>query len=90
MNNNKYNCYIGVDVSKKILDVALGSSFFQVENSISGYKDLFKHIPKKESVLVVMEASGGYEKNVVGWLTKKGISVSVVYAFTHLPSCRKK
>ena len=81
MNNNKYNCYIGVDVSKKSLDIALeGRKVFQVENCISGYKELLKQIPRGESVLVVMEASGGYERNVTRWLTEKGFSVAIVNA----------
>jgi len=81
MNNIKYNCYIGIDVSKKSLDIAIeGRKVFQVENSIPGYKVFFKQIPKDGSVLVVMEASGGYERHATRWLTEQGISVSVVNA----------
>jgi transposase len=81
MNNNKYNFYIGVDVSKKSLDIAFaGRKVFQIENNISGYKEFLKQIPKGEGVLVVMEASGGYERNVACWLMERGIATSVVNA----------
>lgn len=81
MNNNKYNCYIGVDVSKKSLDIAIeGHKVFQVSNIISGYKEFLKKISKETHVLVIMEASGGYEKNFMHWLMEQGVSVSIVNA----------
>ena len=81
MNNNKYNFHIGVDVSKKSLDISIeGRKVFQVENNAAGYKEFLKQIPKDESVLVIMEASGGYERNAAHWLTEKGLSVAIVNA----------
>jgi len=81
MNNNKYNCYIGVDVSKKSLDIAIeGHKVFQVSNIISGYKEFLKKISKETNVLVIMEASGGYERNFMHWLMEQGVSVSIVNA----------
>lgn len=74
MKNNKYDCYIGVDVSKKKLDFSQGGDkVFQVENNVLGYKEFLKQLPMGKHVLVVMEASGGYERNVA--LPRKASSI---------------
>lgn len=81
MRQNTYNFYIGIDVSKQYLDVATSTKgIFQVTNDKSGFKKLFKSLPNKQHSLVVMEASGGYEKDVARWLKEQGCAVAVVNA----------
>jgi transposase len=71
--------YIGVDVAKAQLDVALGQDGenFSVPNDEHGIKELLKRLtPGAE--MVVLEATGGLEAPVAGALAAAGIAVAVV------------
>lgn len=74
-------CYIGIDVSKAILDVFVLplSKHFQFKNDLKGIQKLagkfLKLFPK---AIIVMEATGGYEKPLAQSLTKSEFPVSVV------------
>lgn len=74
------NLYVGVDVSKATLDVALGSQGerFQVSNDDEGTSRLLERLSKAATALVVMEATGGYEALVAGVLAAHGMQVAVV------------
>lgn len=76
--NNDKN-YIGIDVSKKYLDVCIRSTgeIFRTTNDIAGFKDLKKKIPLPKNSLVAVEATGGYESDAVFFLQKKGFAVAV-------------
>jgi transposase len=72
--------FVGVDVSKATLDVALGSDadVRSVSNDEAGVAGLADQLAKVAPTLVVMEATGGYESLLAGVLSNHGIAVAVV------------
>jgi len=82
MANNSYKFYIGVDVSKAKLDIAISNSdsLLQTTNDRDGLKNLVKRLPAKKRSLIVLEASGGYEKFAVNYLRRQNFNVAVVNA----------
>jgi len=72
--------YIGIDVSKDRLDVAaLGESREkQVSNTKDGIAQLVKQMMDLQPELIVVEATGGYQRAVVDALFHAGLSVAVV------------
>lgn len=74
------NPYVGIDVAKAMLDVAIGSDgeVVQVENSEGGIARLIEQLRERAPTLVVLEATGGYESLVAGALAGQGIAVAVV------------
>ena len=71
--------YVGIDVSKDRLDVAeLGGRVWQVENTREGIAQLVKQIAAMQPELIVVEATGGYQRRVVDALFHAGLSVAVV------------
>ncbi len=72
--------YVGIDVSKGRLDVAvLGENQEkQVCNSQAGIKELVRWMLELQPKLIVVEATGGYERSVVDALFYAGLSVAVV------------
>jgi len=72
--------YIGIDVSKDRLDVAVGDSAqcFSVENTENGIEGLVKQMKALEPELIVMEATGGYERLCAAMLAAAGLALSVV------------
>jgi transposase len=74
-------CYVGIDVSKKILDVFIlpFNKHFQFKNDAKEIKNLKEKIKKCfPNSHIVMEATGGYEKMAAKVLTVSGLSVSIV------------
>ena len=76
----EFESVIGIDVAKKKLDVADWPVSFaeQFGNEDVGHKNLIKKLPKAGSCLIVVEATGGYEKGIVLALVSAGYLVSVV------------
>jgi transposase len=74
--------FIGIDVSKATLDVAAHASGarLQAENSEQGLKRLSEQLLQLAPELVVMEASGGYERLCAATLAQAGLPVAVVNA----------
>lgn len=74
------DAYVGIDVAKAVLDVAVGSSgeLFQVPNSEEGVAELVHRLKAVRPALVVLEATGGYENLVAGAIAGQGIAVAVV------------
>jgi len=74
------NQYVGIDVAKATLDVAIGSDgeLVQVENSEAGVARLLERLGAVAPKLVVLEATGGYESVVAGAIVGRGIDVAVV------------
>jgi transposase len=72
--------YVGVDVAKATLDVALGSDgeVLQVPNDEAGIATLVTRLSQASPQLVVLEATGGYEALVAGAVAGHGIAVAVV------------
>jgi transposase len=72
--------YVGIDVSKDRLDVAvLGEEQgWQVENTQAGMAKLVQQLQEICPELIVVEATGGYQRAVVEALFHAGLSVAVV------------
>ena len=72
--------YVGIDVSKARLDIAvLGEKQpWQVDNTADGIAQLVKQMAEMQPELIVVEATGGYQRSVVDALFHAGLSVAVV------------
>lgn len=72
--------YIGIDVSKARLDVALlgDEGVWSVENTPQGIADLVQQMQAIGPELSVVEATGGYHRQVAEALFLAGLSVAVV------------
>jgi transposase len=72
--------YVGIDVSKDNLDVAvLGEKqTWQVDNTPNGITHLLKQMADLQPELIVVEATGGYQRRVVDALFHARLSVAVV------------
>lgn len=72
--------YVGIDVSKDRLDVAvLGErQEKQMSNTQKGIAELVQWMQELQPELIVVEATGGYQRAVVEALFHAGISVAVV------------
>lgn len=75
-----FDTYVGIDVSKESLDVCLlaDAKRFSTSNNSQGFAQLFKALPTPGSCLIVLEATGGYQRAVVAELVAAGHQVAVV------------
>ena len=71
--------YVGVDVSKERLDVAVrpNDEFFSKANDKRAVSRLIKRLKPLDCTRVVVEATGGYETVPVGTLSAAGLPVVV-------------
>jgi transposase len=83
----------GIDTSKATLDIAVHgrTEHWRVENTARGWRRLAADLGKANVARIGIEATGGYERGVVGHLRAKGFSVIVLqpiqvraYARVHL------
>lgn len=73
--------FVGIDVSKSRLDVDSSSELrFSVENTEGGLEQLIEQLKSMQPELIVLEASGGYERLSAAMLTQAGFAVAVVNA----------
>ena len=72
--------YVGIDVSKQQLDVALRPSGepFQVPHTDAGLATLVQRLQPQTPTLVVLEATGGYEADVAAALALAAMPVAIV------------
>lgn len=72
--------FVGVDVSKARLDVAVRPSgeIYQVSNDEAGFATLVEKLGSLQPRLVILEATGGYQAPLAAALTVAGIPVAVV------------
>lgn len=68
----------GVDVCKQHLDVCLGTTEQRVVNDANGWDELTAKFKEANVDLVVLEATGGYERGLVCALQDAGITVARV------------
>src|SRR3954454_19734525 len=70
--------FVGVDVSKHSLDVAVfpGGDCFQLGNDRAGLRALVSLVRRLKPRLVGFEATGGYEKGLLGALSKAKLPAS--------------
>jgi transposase len=80
MKHVKPNVFIGVDVSKDNLDVAVGPSgeSMRFANSEDGIALLADFIKPQTPALVLFEATGGWEMNAVRFLAAKRLPLVVI------------
>ena len=74
------SCYVGVDVSKKTLDVLVRSTgeCTTLPNTEEGIARLREQMVALRPTLIVMEATGGYERELAIALALAGLAVAVV------------
>ena len=72
--------FVGIDVSSQQLDMAYHGqeAVYTVTNDDQGIHDLVQRLQRGQVVLVVLEATGGYEAQVVAALAAAGLPVAVV------------
>ena len=72
--------YVGIDVSKGHLDVALipAGEAWRSSNDSEGIAEILARLPGWKPTLVVLEATGGCELPLVGFLAAAGLPVVVV------------
>lgn len=74
--------HVGIDVSKDILDLAIleQNSVKQYSNAAAGIADLVAAMQQLSPAMIVVEATGGYERAVVQDLFEAGLPVARVSA----------
>jgi transposase len=72
--------YVGIDVAKEHLDVAVrpDGTGWRVANDAAGIAALVARLPEPPPALIVLEATGGYERPLAAALAAAGLSVAVV------------
>lgn len=71
--------FVGIDVSKARLDVAVEDGpLFAVDRTAEGLAELVRRLTPLRPTLVVLEATGGLEAMVVAELVRGGLAVAVV------------
>ena len=78
--NSSEETYVGVDVSKATLEVALGAGagLWEFSNDEKGVRDLCNHLERIQPTLIVLEASGGLEKKAAVQFAEAELPVVVV------------
>ncbi|MCE3044438.1 IS110 family transposase [Legionella sp. 16cNR16C] len=81
MPQRDYKFYIGIDVSKAHLDIALDAKGKVIRCSNNELAiEALSHLPPASDSLIVLEASGGYERVAARVFKKLGYDVAVVNA----------
>ena len=72
--------YVGIDVSKAWLDIGFhpGQESWRIENTYKGIRKLIKRFQSIPIDNIVVEATGGYEANLVDELSLAALPVSRV------------
>jgi transposase len=71
--------WIGIDVAKHQLDIAVqGGKYWRARNTEEGITELVRAVRELAPTLVVLEATGGYERAVTAALAAATIPVAVV------------
>ena len=74
----KAQVFVGVDVSKRYLDVAFPEGIERVSNEPEGVSALAERLREFAAALVVLEATGGYETGLVLALQRVNVPAAVV------------
>lgn len=80
MTVTKNGKYVGIDVSKAQLDVAIweNDETWEYSHDAEGMEELVKHLKSHKPRLIVLEASGGLEQAVVAEMYLEELPVAVV------------
>lgn len=74
-------CCVGIDVAKATLEVATSpqpGAGWQTTNDEAGWAALIAHVQPLQPVVIVLEATGGYEAAVASALAAAGLPVAIV------------
>lgn len=84
MNQNEQpqQCYVGIDISKETLHVAIGSSgnAFETENKPAAIATLIDRLQALKPALIVMEPTGGFEIPLAAAMAAAELPVAIVNA----------
>ena len=71
-------CFVGIDIAKSKLDVSVlpQQNCFTLDYSDHGVQQLVEHMQELRPTLIVIEATGGYERRVAGDLISAGLAVA--------------
>jgi transposase len=71
--------YVGMDVAKETLEIALGpqAKSFSISNDRVGMAKLLPQLPAPGTCVIVLEASGGYERTPIAELLQAGHLVAL-------------
>lgn len=71
---------VGIDIAKNCLDVHIlpEGMELRVPNQLDGHRELIRQLPEPGKCLVVVEATGGYERQLIAELKAADHHVSVV------------
>lgn len=80
MTANLAEIFVGIDVSKARLDIAIGGSleYWQIANNEKGFIELIEKFRSLHPTLIVLEATGGLELPVVAEIAYAGLPIAVV------------
>jgi len=80
MITNRTKPYVGLDVSKKVLELAIHESDYRrcYPNKASAFAELITELITLEPARIVVEATGGLEKPVVAAMHTAGLPVVVI------------
>ena len=78
MNKTQTPVYVGLDIAKASLQLHLQNKSYDLPNTSDGHAKLLRHLADLPAVQVICEATGGYERAVVGALHTARIPVSVM------------
>lgn len=80
MNTNSSDIFVGIDVSKSIFDVAIGSAgeYWQASNDQLGIQRTIARLLNIPPVLIVVESTGGLEKALITELYKAELPFALV------------
>src|SRR3954449_8445664 len=78
--NSKAKSYIGIDVSKKLLEGAAHEQHhaFRCPNKASAFPELLAELIALRPALIVLEATGGLEIPIANFLQRAGLPVVVI------------
>jgi transposase len=80
MTETSISIFVGIDVSKSRLDVAVGErgEFWNEPNDAKGISRLVERLKKVKPTLIVLESTGGLERAVLIELNRAGLAVAMV------------
>lgn len=80
MNNSSSNIYIGIDISKSLLDVAVGKDgeYWQASNDQVGIQRVIARLIIIQPALVIVESTGGLEKALITEMFTAGLPFALV------------
>ncbi|HFC29473.1 MAG TPA: IS110 family transposase [Oceanospirillales bacterium] len=74
--------FIGIDIASKKYDVCYPDESTKVfQNTPQGHANLIKSLAKNIEIIIAMEPSGGYEKELIYALQEAGIDVALCSSF---------